>query len=138
MTKFFDTLTELIDSEGNFYYRDQEGQHYRMVDLHEEFDFIDPDDAELAYVWVDENNRDGSEEEEEITALVHRLVASTFLPNPNNYLFVNHKDGDRSNNHVENLEWVSEGGDQFLFEGMDLEGLGPDDLTRIEHNFEED
>jgi hypothetical protein len=38
---------------------------------------------------------------------VHRIVAKTFIPNPNNYPCVNHKDSNRRNNKVENLEWVS-------------------------------
>ena len=37
----------------------------------------------------------------------HRLVAETFLENPNNYLEINHKDGDPSNNYIENIEWCS-------------------------------
>ena len=38
---------------------------------------------------------------------VHRLVAITFLPNPNNLPVVNHIDGNRSNNNIDNLEWMS-------------------------------
>ena len=38
---------------------------------------------------------------------VHRYVAITHIPNPKNLPEVNHKDGNRSNNHVENLEWVT-------------------------------
>ena len=37
----------------------------------------------------------------------HRLVAETFIPNPNNLPEVNHIDSNRSNNHIDNLEWVS-------------------------------
>lgn len=39
--------------------------------------------------------------------LVHRLVAEVFIPNPNNYPFVKHLDGNFNNNDVSNLKWFS-------------------------------
>lgn len=47
-----------------------------------------------------------------ITKTVHRLVATAFLENPNNLEMINHKDEDRSNNSVDNLEWCTRGYNQ--------------------------
>jgi len=46
-------------------------------------------------------------EGEKSQPLVHRLIAMTFLPNPDNLPQVNHKDGNPGNNNVSNLEWCT-------------------------------
>lgn len=41
------------------------------------------------------------------THLIHRLVATAFVSNPDDLLEVNHKDGNKLNNRADNLEWVT-------------------------------
>lgn len=40
--------------------------------------------------------------------MLHRLVAETFIPNPNNYTFINHIDNNPQNNIINNLEWCTQ------------------------------
>lgn len=48
-----------------------------------------------------------SKENKRHTYLIHRLVASAFIPNPQNKKEVNHKNGKKSDNMVDNLEWAT-------------------------------
>ena len=58
--------------------------------------FTDKDGYELVSLW---NNGKGG------IFKVHRLVATAFIPNPDNLPLINHKDENTANNKVDNLEW---------------------------------
>jgi hypothetical protein len=61
---------------------------------------LDPCTNEYRYVSLCVNSK-------KTNRYVHRLVAEAFLPNPDKKKKVVHIDGDRNNNRVENLRWVS-------------------------------
>jgi hypothetical protein len=70
-------------------------------------------------------------ESERITYGVHRLIAMTFLPNPFNLPQVNHQDGNKLNNHLDNLEWST--GSDNIKHAIET-GLRPNNLYQGEKN----
>lgn len=69
--------------------------------------------------------------------MVHRLVAQAFIPNPENKPFVNHIDSNRSNNHISNLEWVTnrENFEHAVNFGSMERKLSQEDLDYIRENY---
>lgn len=55
------------------------------------------------YAYIKLAKRDGRQK----TAKIHRLVAKAFIPNPDNLPQINHKDENKRNNRVDNLEWCT-------------------------------
>lgn len=68
---------------------------------------LTPTTRRHGYLAVQLYGRGGHETRGMRTYSIHRLVAQAFIPNPNGYTEVNHKDECKTNNHVENLEWIS-------------------------------
>lgn len=61
---------------------------------------LDTTTKKYPYIGLHKNNKLA-------TLVVHRLVARVFIPNPDNLPQINHKDGNKFNNHVDNLEWCT-------------------------------
>ena len=59
---------------------------------------IAPNGYPVVALWKDNRGK---------TVYIHRLVAETFIPNPHDYPIINHKDENKANNCVENLEWCN-------------------------------
>lgn len=56
--------------------------------------------------------------------LVHRLIAKAFIPNPLGHPVVNHKDGNKENNEVNNLEWCTHSHNRFHASSLGLGNVG--------------
>ena len=54
---------------------------------------------------------------------VHRLVAQLYIDNPYNFKTVNHKNGNKQDNHFENLEWVTQRQNVFHFHNSKYRGV---------------
>ena len=92
----------IVGYEG-FYEASNTGHIRRCSKLNEEDKKIlsqSPNSAGYGIVILSKNG-------ESKTYRAHRVVAGTFLPNPNNMPFVNHKDGNKLNNSIKNLEWIT-------------------------------
>ena len=73
---------------------------YRMIENYNNLMILTPKHGYLAVnLYLDNNKKKGYQ--------VHRLVAYYFIENPKGLLYVNHKDFDKKNNHVDNLEWCT-------------------------------
>ena len=86
--KGFDNYT--IDKEGNI---------YSLLSKR----YLKPWQDNKGYLIVELRDNDGKRKFKK----VHRLVAETFIPNPNNLPEVNHKDENKQNPNVDNLEWCT-------------------------------
>ncbi len=79
-----------VDTEGNIYSKRDKGKILVLAETHK------------GYYRCGLSLPDGKR-----TISAHRMVAITFIPNPDNLPEVNHIDGDKKNNSVQNLEWVT-------------------------------
>lgn len=83
--------TQLIDSTEVFY-PDSVRQELK------------PEETSKGYLRVDLYDKNGNRKHFKI----HRLVAQAFIPNPENKPQINHIDGNKHNNSITNLEWVTD------------------------------
>lgn len=83
------------------------------------------------YLKVGLANGDGTHKQE----LVHILVAKHFIPNPYGYSYINHKNGNKQDPHVDNLEWCSpaQNAEHALRTGLRAGYMSADDKEKYLH-----
>lgn len=67
-----------------------------------EYRYIEPLDNGKGYLRIN-IKRNGNQK----TVYIHRLVAEAFVPNPDGFVEINHKDENKKNNSADNLEWCT-------------------------------
>lgn len=72
-----------------------------------------------------------------VMKLVHRLVGFAFIPNPENKPLINHKDGDKSNNHFTNLEWVTHSENHAHAYATGLRKVNPEHVHQSKLNWKQ-
>lgn len=87
-----------ISNLGNIKTKDREGARGKYIKGH----ILSQRDNSNGYLRCDINIEGKTK-----SYLVHRLVAEKFIPNPDDKPFVNHIDGNKHNNSIDNLEWCT-------------------------------
>lgn len=110
---------DYIDPKGNVYGIEKRKNKYTGKP------FIKSQHTVYGYKYCGINYRNGRH----ISKRVHRLVAEAFIPNPNSYPIVMHRDNNKKNNVVDNLKWgtVSENTQQAVDDGLLVNKKGFED-----------
>ena len=95
-----------IEGYEGIYAVDESGRIWsypRLIVLKKRGKFLKPGIAKDHYPSVPLTDKNGKPK----TQLIHRLIAKAFIPNPSSLPVVNHKNGIKTDNRIENLEWVT-------------------------------
>ncbi len=88
--------------KNSYDYATHEGYIYKQKFKYSDMYYRAKESLVYGYVYIGINFCD-----KKISKRIHRIVAETFIPNPNNYSIINHKNDIKHDNRVENLEWCN-------------------------------